>query len=123
MTSNHDRYHRVFEYIDRHLDETLNVENLSQVACLSKFHFHRQFSALYGIGVGAYIKLVRLKRASYQLAFRDNQKIVEIAFMAGFESPEAFSRTFTQMMGKALLPLENKRIMFLGKIHSNRHLR
>lgn len=101
MTSNHDRYHRVFEYIDRHLDETLNIEILSQIACLSKFHFHRQFTALYGIGVGAYIKLVRLKRASYQLAFRDNQKIVEIAFVAGFESPEAFSRTFTQTMGKS----------------------
>ncbi len=101
MTNNHDRYHKVFEYIDQHLDDALNVELLSQVACLSKFHFHRQFSALYGIGVGAYIKLVRLKRASYQLAFRDNQKIVEIAFAAGYESPEAFSKTFTRIMGKS----------------------
>ncbi len=101
MTNNHDRYHRVFEYIDKHLDEVLNVDVLSQIACLSKFHFHRQFSALYGIGVGAYIRLVRLKRASYQLSFRDNQKVVEIAFIAGYESPEAFSNAFTRTMGQS----------------------
>lgn len=101
MTSNHDRYHRVFEYIDQHLDEALNVERLSQVACLSKYHFHRQFSALYGISVGAYITLLRLKRASFQLEFRDNESIVEIAFAAGYESPEAFSRAFTRSMGQS----------------------
>lgn len=45
------------------------VERLSHVAAFSTYHFHRQFSALFGIGVVKCVQLRRLKRASYQLAF------------------------------------------------------
>ncbi len=31
----------VCDYIQRHLDEDLDVDRLSQIAALSKFHFHR----------------------------------------------------------------------------------
>jgi len=41
-----DRICRVLDYIDAHLDEDLPVDKLAEVACISKFHFHRQFSAL-----------------------------------------------------------------------------
>ena len=53
------RFRRVLEYIDVHLDEELSVDQLSAVAAFSKFHFHRQFSALFGFGVYKYIQLSR----------------------------------------------------------------
>ncbi|HJV65677.1 MAG TPA: AraC family transcriptional regulator [Geomonas sp.] len=95
------RFERVFEYIERHLDEPLSVEQLSQVACFSKFHFHRQFSQYAGIGVFAYIRLLRLRLASYRLVFRKQERITDIALAAGFESPEAFSRAFRQAFGQS----------------------
>ena len=64
-----ERFRRVLEHIEGHLDEELTVERLGGIAAFSKFHFHRQFSQLFGIGVYEYVKLVRLKRASYKLAF------------------------------------------------------
>lgn len=66
MTSNsyHARFARVLEYIDTHLEEALSVECLSEVAAFSKYHFHRQFSGLFGIGVSKYVQLVRMKRAT-----------------------------------------------------------
>lgn len=94
------RFNRVFEYIDRHLGEVLTVELLSQVANFSKYHFHRQFSEYAGISVFRYLQLMRLKRASYRLAFSKREKIADIALDAGFENPESFSRAFKNTFGQ-----------------------
>lgn len=84
----------VCDYIQRHLDEDLDVDRLSQIAALSKFHFHRIFAIHVGLNVMKFIQLSRLKRASFQLAFEPDLKIIEIALQAGFDSPEAFTRAF-----------------------------
>ena len=42
------RINRVVDYIDAHLDEEHSLENLSQVAHFSPFHFHRIFRVLTG---------------------------------------------------------------------------
>jgi len=38
------RMHRVLEYIDRRLDEELELDTLAKVANFSSFHFHRLFT-------------------------------------------------------------------------------
>lgn len=93
------RFNIVFDFIDRHLDDTLSLEQLSEVAHFSPFHFHRQFSSYCGMPVGRYIQLMRLKRASYRLAFNPLEKIIDIALDAGFQNPESFSRAFKQVFG------------------------
>ena len=91
----HARMQRVLDHIDAHLDGDLSVAVLSGIAAFSRCHFHRQFAALYGVGVYRYVQLMRLKRASYQLAYRDDT-ILQIALDNGYESPEAFARAFRQ---------------------------
>ena len=63
------RIERVVHYICVHLDEELSLDALSQVAGFSKFHFHRQFSEFTGFAVARFVRLKRLERAAYQLAF------------------------------------------------------
>lgn len=94
------RFHQLLDYIDFHLDEELTVDKLSGIACLSKYHFHRQFSALFGLSAFSYIRLARMKRASYQLVFKKEMRIVDIAVANGYESSEAFSRAFSQSIGQ-----------------------
>jgi AraC family transcriptional regulator len=94
------RLRRVLEHIDAHLDGDLSVERLSAVTAFSKYHFHRQFSELFGVGVYEYVKLVRLRRAGYELAFRDRSRILDIALASGYESHEAFSRAFKHAVGQ-----------------------
>lgn len=84
----------VCDYIQLHLDDELDVEKLCHIALLSKFHFHRIFTAQTGITLIRFIQMARLKRASYQLAFEKDLRIIEIALNASFESPESFSRAF-----------------------------
>src|SRR4051794_5130357 len=88
------RFRRVLDHVDSHLEDELGVEQLAAVAAYSKFHFHRQFAAFFGVGVFEFVQLTRLKRAAYDLAFRPQRQVIEIALDARYESPEAFARAF-----------------------------
>lgn len=92
---------RVLAHVDAHVGEPLTVETLGSVAGMSAFHFHRQFTGLFGISVHRYVSLVRLERAAYRLAYRADLPILEIALDAGYESPEAFTRAFKQRVGQS----------------------
>jgi AraC family transcriptional regulator len=95
-----ERFARVLDYIESHLGEELSVERLSREADLSKFHFHRQFSAYVGVSVSRYVQTLRLRRASRRLVFEPDSKIIDIALEAGFENPESFSRAFKREYGR-----------------------
>ena len=94
------RFRNVLEHIDAHIDAPLSVDGLAAVAGFSKFHFHRQFSELLGMGVYRYVQLVRLRRATHELAFSD-ARILDVALASGFESHEAFARAFKKVVGQA----------------------
>ena len=88
-------------HIDAHLEDTLDVDGLAEVATFSSYHFHRQFSLLFGVNVGRYVQLLRLKRAAHQLAYRDEARITDIALACGYEGPEAFARAFRRQAGQS----------------------
>src|SRR6476661_3904191 len=96
-----DRMRRVLDHIDRHLDSDLDLETLRSVAAFSKFHFHRQFTATFGLSVHRYVQLARMKRASYRLAYRDDPSVTDIAMDAGYDAPDAFTRAFRQRFGQS----------------------
>jgi len=102
--TNREAYQRridsVVSYICAHLDEPLTVELLSEVAGFSKFHFHRQFTEHTGLTVGHFVRLTRLKRAAYQLAFDPKRRIIDVALEAGFSAPESFARAFKEVQGQ-----------------------
>ena len=64
------RFRRVLEYVEAQPERDSSVDELSSVAAFSKFHFHRQFSRLMGMGVGTYVQLVRFRRAAFSRAFK-----------------------------------------------------
>jgi AraC family transcriptional regulator len=50
--------------------------------------------------VSRYVQILRLRRASRRLVFEPDAKIIDIAFEAGFETPESFSRAFKREYGQ-----------------------
>ena len=93
------RMARVLDHIDRHPDRDLRLETLAGVAAFSKFHFHRQFGATFGISVQRYVNLSRMKRAAFALACRAEMPVIEIALAAGFQSPDSFAKAFRAEFG------------------------
>lgn len=88
------RFQRVLRHIARHLDEPHSLESTSALAHSSPFHFHRQFTALFGVTITRYVHLERLKVAVTQLAHRPETSVLTISARAGYESPEGFARAF-----------------------------
>lgn len=101
MSNYYQRFVQVINYIDDNLSQELSVETLSQLAHLSKYHFHRQFSALFNMTLARYIRLCRDKQAGFKLAYRPEKKVIDIALSCGFESSEAFSRAFKKSIGQS----------------------
>lgn len=95
------RLRQVCDHIERHLDEPLSLEALSRIAHCSPFHFHRQFTAWSGMPLYRYIQWLRLRRASWRLAFKPRDKIIDIALDTGFQNPESFTRAFKVAFGQS----------------------
>ncbi|WP_211923368.1 AraC family transcriptional regulator [Pseudoduganella ginsengisoli] len=93
------RMNRVLDHIDRHLDAPSDLATLADVANLSRYHFHRLFSAWMGETVGDYTRRVRLQRAAQMLARGSGESVLAVALATGFSSGEAFARAFKLQFG------------------------
>ncbi len=86
------------EYMEKHLDEPLDIAKFSQIAYVSSFHFQRMFHMLTGITVMDYLRKRRLTLAAQELAVRQ-VKVIDVAFKYGYETPESFAKAFKQLHG------------------------
>ncbi len=93
------RINRVMDYIDSHLDRAFSLEELADVACFSRFHFHRIFSYTVGETLGDYIRRIRLERAGSFLVQHPKDSITTVSLDCGFSSPSSFARAFKERFG------------------------
>jgi AraC family transcriptional regulator len=93
------RLNRTIDFIHSHSHEDLNLDRLAEVACFSKFHFHRIFKAILGETVNEYVQRIRLEKALSQLILNRFKSITEIALECGFSSSQNFARSFKAQYG------------------------
>lgn len=84
---------RAIEQIVSNLDRALDLETLAADAALSPFHFHRIFRGMVGETPLELTRRLRLERAAWTLA-TDGRPVTEVAFDAGYDTHEAFTRAF-----------------------------
>lgn len=92
-----ERMTDVLRHILGNLDEPLNAVELANRACFSTYHFHRIFRGMVGESVGEFVRRIRLERAAYQLGY--GSRVSDVAFEAGFETHESFTRAFRSTFG------------------------
>jgi len=98
IESHRERVLRAQIYLQSRLDERINLDQLASVACFSPYHFHRIFRGITGETLMDHIRRLRLERAAQRLKSTDHP-VTEIAFEAGYETHEAFTRAFRAMFG------------------------
>ncbi len=86
----------VIDYIESHLDEKLDLEKVSEVVHYSKYHLHRLFTNAVGMTIHDYVQRRQLTEAAKLLVF-SSKRIIEVAFLCGYESQQAFSSAFKSM--------------------------
>lgn len=92
------RIERVTAYIHDHIDEPLDLDRLAEVACLSRFHWHRIYRAVSGETVAQTLKRVRMSRAGFDLS-RTDKPLAEIAKRSGYPNVRSFTRAFKGAYG------------------------
>lgn len=74
------------------------VEEFVKEVAMSRSYFHRKLKALTGLSASEFIKDRRLQRAA-QLLLENKLTVSEIAYEAGFSSPNYFGRCFRKKYG------------------------
>jgi len=86
-------------FIEQPLDERPSLDEVAARAELSPHHFQRYFKKAMGVSPASYSRRIRLDRAALHLWATD-KVVVEIAFMSGYSSHEAFVRAFHGQFGR-----------------------
>ena len=97
-----DIYQRIVNakrFIDDNFQEPIDLEDISQQAFLSRFHFHRLFTRIYRHTPHQYLTRKRLDKAQDMLA--ENKPVTEVCNEVGFESIGSFSVLFKKEIGFA----------------------
>ncbi len=108
LSNYRERMLRVLLYIQEHLDDTLALGELAGVALFSPYHFHRVFRGMTGESVHKHVRRLRLERAAHRLRFSD-KSVTDIAFEAGYEAHESFTRSFHSMFGDSPSSFRDRR--------------
>lgn len=93
------QFEEVLAWIVDNLDQPLTVERIANHAGLSAYHFSRRFTIHMGRSVMAYVRHLRLVEAGKRIAAEPNLKLMSLALDSGFESQEAFTRSFRRTFG------------------------
>lgn len=87
-------------YIEEHLTEEIDYEQLGKIACCSVYHFQRMFAYMANVPLSEYIRRRRMSLAAVDL-LNGNNKIIDVALKYGYHSPTAFNRAFQSIHGIA----------------------
>ncbi|EPR44272.1 Helix-turn-helix, AraC domain-containing protein [Desulfovibrio sp. X2] len=93
----HRSMRQVRDYLASHLAEKVSLEELAQLAGLSRYHLLRVFKRDTGMAPHAFHTQMRIDRAKRLL--RRGLPIAEVAFAVGFADQSHFSNKFRQFVG------------------------
>jgi AraC family transcriptional regulator len=85
-------------FIESHLASELTLDEISEIAGVSRFHLVRAFAAATGVSVMRYVRARRLSEAARALA-SGAPDILDVALDADYGSHEAFTRAFRDHFG------------------------
>ena len=97
---------QVLTFIESNLEEKLTLDIVANHFHMSKFYFHRIFTAFMGKSLSSYVAMRRLN-AAVGLVKRKERSLTDIAYQLNFSSQAAFTRTFKQAFGVSPKALAN----------------
>lgn len=89
---------KAIDYMEAHLLDDISIDEIAKEASSSKYHFQRTFAILTDISIGDYLRQRRLTMAAQELLVSD-EKIINIAYKYGYDTPEAFTKAFRKQHG------------------------
>lgn len=88
----------VFSYLESHLTEVVSIDELTELAGMSKSTLLRAFHAVCGQPPIRYHQIKRIEKACWYIQHGRNS-MTELAELLGYNDSNYFSRQFRQIMG------------------------
>lgn len=86
----------VKSYLHKNYDKNISLQELSELADVSKYKLCKEFKKKYRVSVFEYLLKIRIQQSKYLLVENPNMKIKEIAEKTGFNDTSYFIRVFKQ---------------------------
>lgn len=104
-------------FIDSHYADPIDLDNISDQAHFSKFHFIRLFKLIYGKTPNNYLIKIRMDNAKILLA--KGHSVLETSSMVGFDSPTSFTGKFKKTTGQTPSTFQKEQAMKRMAIQKN----
>lgn len=88
----------ITEYIDNHLEDKINYEDLAKMMGVNSYTMQRIFSLLTSASLAEYIRKRRLTSAGYDLC-NYNLRVIDVAIKYQYDNATSFSRAFFNFHG------------------------
>ncbi|OCN05685.1 AraC family transcriptional regulator [Erysipelotrichaceae bacterium MTC7] len=86
--------HEIVEYIETHLQDSIDLDKLAKAVGMSSYHLKRTFSFVAGVSLAQYIRLRRLSCAIEDL--HKGERVSDVAYAYGYDSLDGFIRAIKQ---------------------------
>ena len=111
---------KIIEYIENHLEQKIDYNELSKMIGVNQYTFQRIFSLISNISISEYIRNRRLSNAGQEL-YINNEKVIDIAMKYQYNNATSFSRAFEKFHG--IKPSEVKKNPEKLKMYTKLHFK
>jgi len=93
-----DSLNKSIAYIEQNLTGKLDYKKAAQICCCSLSKYQQIFLLATGISLSEYVRCRRMTLAAHELINTDI-KIIDLAYMFDYDSPESFTRAYQTFHG------------------------
>lgn len=88
---------KVLQYVDKHLEEPISIEQIAKYVGYSEYHFLRMFKSCMNMTIMEYVNRRKLIKASEDIL--NGVKVIDVAFKYGWQSHSGFTKAFKKEFG------------------------
>ena len=114
-----ERLARARDFIDHCYDHPLSLDQISEKACFSRYHFLRLFRQAFNKTPHQYLTQRRIEKAK-ELLSSSGLTVTDVCFEVGFESLGSFSSLFHKHVGHP--PITFRAIVFERRLERQRQV-
>lgn len=89
---------KAVNFMEKHLLEDIGADDVAKEVHLSPFYLQKGFSIVTGYSIAEYLRNRRLYLAALDIV-AGKEKVIELAYKYGYETPESFTKAFTRFHG------------------------
>ncbi len=101
----------VYEYLTRHMESRITLEQLSNIFHVSGTQIKNSFKGVYGVSVYSYIRAQKMQSAALLLQQTD-MTVLEVAGHFGYDNGSKFAKAFKDTLGMTPNEYRNSKLFF-----------